>query len=578
MDVHRFRRVFLAGWKLSSSSIISYTISYRVPQEARGTMRPVFGHAPFPPPIPRKGRWMNGFPLVMCLLAFLLVLAAAGVLTRPATGAGANGMGPSFPAPLVAPAFSWKALTQTPTVVPTPTPIPWDDILVTDAENPLCSNEALAVAGQDVYVVYYTGMEVGYLVHSTDGGKSFAPPVQLPSSGGRHALTRREGATPRDPTLYVAFDADRRILFTRSTDRGNTWSAATIVRDGTADDLWTFFPRVAVNSSGIIYVTWIETPTGSTVGYYYLARSLDGGQTWSTPSQVSPDAGSRSIVIQSSSLVARHGVLYFAWLHYPPGEVAHSLFTRSTDTGQSWTTPVRVDDGGEASKEEIDLAVSADGTIYTAWDDDRKVRGALRTYVARSTDMGSTWSPGKQVDDGGPGSWSSVSGAIAWDEATASLHVALQDGRNCLFCADTFYSYSTDRGTRWSCNEQISNPVGNMTGRHSMQAWRGIVYTTFIGGMPGGGPLGLWLDIHNPHLPPVMPTPTPTWTATPSPSCTATRTPSPSPSATWTRTPTASPAPTMTPTTELTGTPTPPLTPTMIQEWRLYLPHLDRNK
>ena len=83
----------------------------------------------------------------------------------------------------------------------TPTPIPWDDIRVVPPglmRGPFSTNEALAVAGENVYVVYDASDPIGvFFSRSTDGGHTFLPPVLVafpgflvPWPGGR-GLRRR---------------------------------------------------------------------------------------------------------------------------------------------------------------------------------------------------------------------------------------------------------------------------------------------------------------------------------------------------------------------------------------------------
>ncbi len=141
--------------------------------------------------------------------------------------------------------------TPTPTPIPiyTPPPIPWDDIRVDipGQTAPFPSNESLVVVGQDVYVVYEVGVgSLLYLAHSTDGGHTFHYTL-ITGDVQSMALTRREGASPEDGNLYLAFqDSDRRILFTRSPDKGDTRMVPRVIYDGVPDDTWPILPKMEV--------------------------------------------------------------------------------------------------------------------------------------------------------------------------------------------------------------------------------------------------------------------------------------------------------------------------------------------
>jgi hypothetical protein len=511
--------------------------------------------------------------------------------------------------PLLAPPASRASLEAFSLATPTATPIPWDDIQVSDQNGGAnCSNEALVVTGENVYVVYDhpTGE---YLARSTDGGHSFLPSVAIfeGNNGSLPALARREGARPEEEDLYVTFMALEGLFFSRSPDGGTTWLLPTTVTNITP----AMVPKIVVDSSGTIYVTWHHT-TYEQYGHFYLSRSSDGGLTWSTPIQIQTELYSVYSRPQMCSLLVQGDTLLFAWVGQPQGGSTEVMFTHSTDGGATWSDPVRVDDAVDHTVGvTVDLAIAADGVIYAAWSDDRLFGGGHElTYVNHSTDGGQSWSPGVRVDDAGDCVENSISGAITMDDQNR-LHVALIDGRN--YCeepfyfgwTDIFYTYSTDGGLTWSVDEQINNPIpydGNY--RVSLQAGSGMVYTTWT--RVGAGPDQIWLDLHDPSHPTPPPTPTPsptpltptatpteipsptttptsppaaTPTPTPSPTSTASATPTPSASATATPIPSASvtpvPSPTglATPTTSATPGASPTMTPP-IGEWRVYLPRV----
>ncbi len=83
------------------------------------------------------------------------------------------------------------------------------------------------------------------------------------------------------------------ILFSRSTDRGKTWSAPVNLSeqpetDDPSQDYIAYIPCIAVNKAGVIAVTWYDRrglpgveSDGSRKGWNLRMRvSLDGGATW----------------------------------------------------------------------------------------------------------------------------------------------------------------------------------------------------------------------------------------------------------------------------------------------------------
>ena len=89
------------------------------------------------------------------------------------------------------------------------------------------------------------------------------------------------------------------ILFSRSTDRGKTWSAPVNLSeqpdaDNVAEDYMAYMPCIAVNKSGVVAVTWYDrrglapaSGDGSMKGWNVRIRvSMDGGATWAPSIQV----------------------------------------------------------------------------------------------------------------------------------------------------------------------------------------------------------------------------------------------------------------------------------------------------
>jgi hypothetical protein len=96
------------------------------------------------------------------------------------------------------------------------------------------------------------------------------------------------------------------VLFSRSSDRGQTWSAPVNLSeqpdtDGPAQDYLAYLPCIAVNQAGILAVTWYDrrglppaAGDGSMKGWNVRLRvSLDAGATWppSVPITSKPSTG-----------------------------------------------------------------------------------------------------------------------------------------------------------------------------------------------------------------------------------------------------------------------------------------------
>jgi hypothetical protein len=176
----------------------------------------------------------------------------------------------------------------------------------------------------DVFV-FFPGQ---FVVKSTDGGTTFGAPVRIaatfggfgtgvPANNGRGVLIYTVGGAYRTASrdeVYMAWNdlsgdpgctsggdapganaastCKTRIFFSRSIDGGSTWSAPIKINDPPVlDDQ--FFPWLVVDeATGRLAVSYYDTAgdaSRTSVNVYYQS-SIDGGQSWSRPLQVTTAA------------------------------------------------------------------------------------------------------------------------------------------------------------------------------------------------------------------------------------------------------------------------------------------------
>ncbi|MCI0538815.1 MAG: exo-alpha-sialidase [Verrucomicrobiales bacterium] len=140
---------------------------------------------------------------------------------------------------------------------------------------------------------------------SADGGKTYAQNrlvAQIPTYADprvRNAEWMFAAASDRQAgIIFVAYqgrfgqgaDARPAILFTRSIDRGKTWSTPVPVND-TPDKRSVFTPAIAASPDGQhIVIEFYDRRNDSGAGFLadlYLAESFDGGDTWEPNLRVS---------------------------------------------------------------------------------------------------------------------------------------------------------------------------------------------------------------------------------------------------------------------------------------------------
>jgi len=134
--------------------------------------------------------------------------------------------------------------------------------------------------------------------------------------------------------------------------------------------------------NGEIYVTWLRLEPAPQLVMF--ARSLDGGQTFSSPVAVAPvtNIGFNSGTLNGAIRVLSwprvdvspvNGNIYVVYASNPPGPDASDVYmTASANRGQTWSPPIRVnDDNTETDQFFPDVAVNGDGVVQVIWYDRR---------------------------------------------------------------------------------------------------------------------------------------------------------------------------------------------------------------
>lgn len=219
----------------------------------------------------------------------------------------------------------------------------------------------------------------------------------------------------------IARDSSTQIVNTYSDDEGETWSTPLRVSErlsGTSEDT-TFgqsFPLTITGPSGEVYVIWNH---GIRKGIGF-AKSTDGAKSFSPPrliQQYKPLGIARKIpegirhtvkgkvraesypsIVCDIYTANRKGWLYVVWA---ADKVPNVYFSRSTDGGDSWSTPKIVHSDTTNDQFWSWLALDpTNGDLAVMYLDSRDDPDNLLTscYVSYSSDGGDTWVD-KRVSD-----------------------------------------------------------------------------------------------------------------------------------------------------------------------------------
>lgn len=258
--------------------------------------------------------------------------------------------------------------------------------------------------------LYYTGVSFSagfklvaiFVVKYVNDGADFAGGVLIHSAfTDKPWIAVDTSVGTSNGNVYVTFDGKEGVLFTRSTDRGNSFSVPTIVSRSSQ------FSGVSVDPSGNIFVSYLDNfGSGNSIS---VSNSTDGGLTFSTRAVVAkkvtappnPLPGNRFRIFNVPQIAADSKGVYVVWDDFGTRD-SDILSVRSLDGGSTWGSPVRVNDVNTGQQFFPSVAVSA-GTVSVVWYDSRlgqlsngTIKG-LDVFYSKSTDSGATFSTNIRV-------------------------------------------------------------------------------------------------------------------------------------------------------------------------------------
>ena len=192
----------------------------------------------------------------------------------------------------------WQPTLRTVSAWPTQPGIPFEDKPYIVADN----NPHSPYAG-NLYIGWtrWTLTDSRMLLsRSTDDGRTWSRPIEISHDRGlprddNGALEGFDGAVGPHGTLYAVWAHTNRIDFTESRDGGKTFTRSHPIVH-TAPTMFAVqgmerangFPQIAADPhSGDLYVSWSDYRNGEVD--VFLIRSTDHGQTWSQPVKVNTD-------------------------------------------------------------------------------------------------------------------------------------------------------------------------------------------------------------------------------------------------------------------------------------------------
>jgi hypothetical protein len=378
------------------------------------------------------------------------------------------------------------------------------------------------------------------LILFSSSSADWSSPMRISAPGGY----ARPHIISNDDTLFVAvkaFNGRDKICFIKSTDLGISWGQERTLSDtvNTGDIL---FPQILRYNQNIIVLwrcnflqddsynigcrlssnggrSWQQTSyalnpglTGSfffaassadsiiNIAFckdnggiltYYSIRSMDFGQTWTSPEQVL-----ETLYSDVPDLITINNTVHLVWAGFFSQEESGDVYyNRSMDNGNSWYPRIPISRPDIYPSELASICTNESAELTISWMDfkDSPYISSGDIFIRQSADTGSTWLQERQA----------TFTHYAWGSDVATngdtVHIVWNDEGTGIANKSIYYTKSTNNGVNWSEPYWIDGTLDNSADPNLIFS-NGKVFCIWVDGRPnpdkniiGGVYLSSWI-------------------------------------------------------------------------------------
>ncbi|HEY5910397.1 MAG TPA: sialidase family protein [Verrucomicrobiae bacterium] len=295
---------------------------------------------------------------------------------------------------------------------------------------------------------------------------------------------------PEEPTIVVNPNNPRHLVagsnlnfYYYSTNGGVNWFSG---RLSSPYGVWGD-PCVVVDTNNCYYYFHLSNPSDGHWIDRIVCQKLDAlGGAWS-PGTYAGLNGTKAQDKEWAVVDPANNKIHVTWTQFDqyeslnPADISIVLYSSSSDGGQSWTAPVRLNEvpgdcvDSDNTVEGAVPAVGPAGEVYVTW------AGPRGLLLAKSADGGATW-PGTNIFVSDiPGGWDfAIPGIyrcnglpvtvcdLSAGPYRGTVYINWSDQRNGLDDTDVWLVKSSDGGMTWSPRRRVND---DPPGRHQFFTW-----------------------------------------------------------------------------------------------------------